>query len=252
MGLPAFAAYERGKTTQSFGAALGGGAMSVTTAPVKSLNAKESGPTQKISQEVRGAKSGLDRAMGQALDAHKRAVQTHGQGMGVPRGRAVNLINPAQDAMMIGAAAIMPVFAPVASAIAIANIVNYAKADRMSKKNRDVLVDMFRAENAPARPLMDAMWRKPGFYSAPATNDNDSAQQDLGPVQEDYLARDIHQQHFMQVLLGQKAQMDLVESSNVQRKMKGLPISRNTLEGVEKSDSIWLRRNLQAPVPGEM
>lgn len=247
MGLPAFSAYERGETSQAFGAVVAFPAR-ISMQEIQPLQASEPGPMQKLEMAGRGVSAQIDQTLGGAVEAHKRAVRAHGFA-DAQAGRAANLFNPAKDGMVFASAAVMPAFASVASALLVASALSYANADRRSKKRRTELEERVRAEqSSKSRGFDDVQWGKPGFHKVDVANENHPP---LRRTDILYLEQDIENQPFFRVLAAQKAVMRNFEAANHNRQQKGLPHSRRTYDAMLAQDSLYLRDDFDMPVPAQ-
>jgi hypothetical protein len=142
--------------------------------------------------------------------------------------------------MMVATAAAVPIFAPVVSALALASALSYMQADRKGVVSKSKLQarfeDQFRSVNSgyTKRDVFDVDWGKTG-YTAPAPA-NDSDQDKLQAAFES-LNRPLEQDYDFQILLGQRARVESVEAANENRALKGVPLSRQSVEKAQERDS---------------
>ncbi len=207
--------------------------------PMKSYDSKTSAPIAQFKTQVRSAASNLNHAIGGALDARKQAERSFGMA-GVEQGKAANIFNPAKDGMMAATAMVVPVLAPAVSALALASALSYMQADRKGAVSKSKLQarfeDQFRSVNSgyAKRDVFDVDWQKTG-YSAPApANDADS---DKLQAAFEALNRPLEQDYAFQVLMGQRASVENVEAANENRALKGVPLSRQSVDKAEERDS---------------
>ncbi len=213
----------------------------------KPLDMTRSAPVQKIEGRTRAANDNITRQIGAAFDQHARLVRQYG--LADNRGQLSNLLNPGMDGLLLMSAMANPAFAPVASAIAMADAINYIKADRAQGKNKGKKKSALRAD----MPNAGIDWSKWGYHANKPANKNEAPDADsLSKADREMLSRDPAQNRDMQQLFAQKSQGDQVMASTQRRRQKGLALSRNTAEAVLTQDSSWLRRNIAAPLPGHL
>lgn len=240
MSISAAPMMDGGGLARGFGTlGFAGGVQAQAVIPMKAYEARTAAPIIQLKSQVRGASANLDRAIGGAFDARKQAERSFGMA-GAEQGKAANIFNPAKDGMMAATAVAVPVFAPVVSALALATAISYMQADRkngVSKKQSQArFEDQFRSVNAgyTKRDAFDADWDKTG-YSLPApANDADD---DKLQAAFDALNRPLEQDYAYQILLGQRARVGRVEAANENRALKGVPVSRQSVESAYQRDS---------------
>ena len=232
MALSAAPAYDHIHAATDFAAMSSG--VQVSTQPLKSFESKTPAQIKRLEFQVVGAQSQIDRAVAQVFDSHKKATRSLGLA-GVERGKAANVINPPKDIMLGLTAMAVPAFAPVASALAIASVINYMNADRKGHgKNRNLQAlfeDQLRSAHSP-RGLFDVPWQKTGYHAVKSANDSELSLEEF-----ELLARPPEQNYNMQILLGQRAQVENIEASNENRALKGVPVSEESVEMAIDMDS---------------
>lgn len=208
---------------------------SVSTASMKSMESKAPAQIQRLNIQLVGADAQIDKAIAQVFDTHKKAVKTYGLANG-ERGKFSNIFNPPKEALLFGTAAVIPAFVPVASAIAVASVMNYINADRKSlgKQNnlRAILEDEMRASTYAPRDFMQVDWNNTGYTSAKPANDDKA----IGLEVFETLAKPPEQHHNVQILLGSRARVDGVKSANRNRAVKGVPLSRDSVDVAKDMD----------------
>lgn len=233
MSISAAPAYESTPIANDFSAM--SSIPSITTSPMKAFESKTPAQIQKQNFQVVGVEGQIQNAVSQVFDAHKQASRAHGL-VGAERGKAANAFNPAKDGMLLTTAAILPVFAPVASALTIASVLNYAKADRKSlgkqKNLRAQLEQEMRSAGHKARDMFDVPWGKTGYHVVAPSND----ESELSLEEFDFLSKPPEQNYGVQILLGQKAQVKSVQASNRNRAAKGIPLSHGSVDMAKDMD----------------
>jgi hypothetical protein len=206
----------------------------------KPLNLKDSAPVPVIEGRVGAANDNITHLMGAIYDARERLVMKFG--LADTRGQSANMLNPALDGLLFMGAVANPAFAPVASALAMADVLNYIKADRKGRKK----------SVTPEVRIFDVDWGNTGYFTRKPANTNRAPEKALTEDQRLALSRDPAQDPHMQDLFAEKARAEGVMASIRRREKQGLPLSRNTAGAVLAQDSVWLRRNMSTPVPGHI
>lgn len=206
----------------------------VAMSPLKSFESNVSGQTQRLNLQVVGVESQIDRAISQVFDTHRKMTKSYGFA-GLERGKSANIINPAKDGMLLATAAIMPAFAPVASALAIASVLNYANADRKShskqKSLKLELEDTLRSSTSSRQSIFDIPWEQTGYNVVKPAND-----QDVSLDEFEFISKPPEQNTDMQVLLGQRAQVRHVQAVNSNRAIKGVSVSADSIDAAKDMD----------------
>lgn len=224
--------------------------------PVQAQDKTRAAPMGEFTQKVSAGRTQIHQAVGQALDNRTRLVRELGLA-DLERGKASAMFHPAKDGMMLATAAALPVAAPVYSAIALATALSYAIADRKGAGKsaiiKDRIADQIRSEQAGRAPANDGFhtdWSKTGYHASAAGNMsaantarapfvsaspmNDNSD-DLTAALDD-LMRPLESQRDFQILMGQQAQYNMVQAANDNRAIKGVALSRNTLEAAITKD----------------
>lgn len=208
----------------------------VSTGPLKAFDAKAPAQIQRQKFQVVGAKTQIDKAVSGVFDAHKKASRRFGL-MGAERGKSANIINPPKDIMLMATAAVLPVFAPVASALAISSILNYVNADRKGYGKGQLqarLEDEVRSTFQSRSSIFDVDWSNYGYHAAnKAANDEPG----LSLEEFEFLSRPPEDNYDMQILLGQRTQIRSVDAANQNRAIKGVPVSDESVDMAIDMDS---------------
>ncbi len=213
----------------------------VNASPMKAFDTKAPGQVVRLQTQVSGVGAQVNQAIGQALQARADATRIFGLA-GAEQGKASNLLNPAKDAMLMASAAVIPALAPVVSALALANVLSYMKADRNGKKAgkqaQGRFEDIFRSSGSSieSKGAFGTDWNKTGYQAPMPANDTDDISLKLAKKLETPLEQD----RDFQRLLGQRTQSEGIQAANENRAEKGVPLSRDTLEAALDMDSDYL------------
>ena len=243
MSISAAPAYESTPIANDF-AGMVSAVPRVNVSPIKAFERSAPAQIQRQKFQVVGAKAQIDKAVSGVLDSHKKASRQFGL-VGTERGKSANIINPAKDIMLMVTAAALPVFAPVASALAISSILNYVNADRKGygKAQMHALIeDEMRSSFQSRSSIFDVDWGNHGYHAAEAAND----EPELSLEEFEFLSRPPEQNYDMQILLGQRAQVRGVEAANQNRAVKGVPVSDESVEMATDMDSKRLHEQNRA------
>jgi hypothetical protein len=99
------------------------------------------------------------------------------------------------------------------------------------------------------RDVFNVDWNNTGYSAPPPSNDAD---QDKLQAAFEALNRPLEQDYEFQILLGQRARVDHVEAANENRALKGVPVSRQSVEKAQERDSKRLNEinRLELNLPG--
>ena len=215
---------------------------SVNVSPMKAYDTKISAPIDQLQNQVKTAKADLHGAIAGALDARKKLDRQFGMA-GVGDAKAANLFNPAKDGMLAATAFAMPVLAPAVSALALASVLGYIKADRKGGANKKQLQarfeDQFRSTGMcgggfAGRDIFDVNWANTGYRAAAIPNADDG--QDVSKI-FDAVHRPLEQDYGFQIVLGQRAHIHGVQAANENRADKGVPLSLQSIDKAEQIDA---------------
>jgi hypothetical protein len=225
--------------------------------PVQAQNQTLAAPMIAFTQKVETGRVQISRSVGRALDNRARLVRELGLA-DLERGKSAAMFHPAKDGMMLATAMAIPAAAPVYSAIALATALSYAIADRkgagktaaVKARIADQIRADYTASSASANDGFYTDWSKTGYHTsaaakpsiaspanspfapAPALNDN---QAHIFAALDNILLP-LECQRDFQILMRQQAQYDGVQAANDNRAIKGVELSRNTLEAAITSD----------------
>lgn len=225
---------------------------SISTSPMKAFESKTPAQIGKQNFQVVGVESQIKTAVSQVFDAHRKAVKTHGLA-GAESGKSANILNPAKDGMLMATAAVVPAFALVASALAIASVLNYANADRKSlgkqKTLRAQLEQEVRSAGYKSRDIFDVNWGKTGYHVPSVSNDEPK----LSLEEFEFLSKPPEQNYGVQILLGQQAQVKSVKAANRNRAIKGVPLSHDSVDLANEMDLKRLndKKVIEFNLPGQ-